>query len=326
MGIRKPLHPQQRGSNKAYLAPACFTMTKDNKDVFLKVLIEVKVPDGYASNISRHVHMKERSIWDLKSHDHHILMQQLLPIAAHRALPKNVVEALIEFTNFFRQLCSKVNVQSDLEHIQERIVHTLFHFEKIFPMSFFDVMEHLPIHLADEALVVGAVQFRWMYPIEMYLLTLKCYVRNRAHPEAAIAKGRLMEECMTFCARYLNEVETKLTCPTRNDDGGSDYGRPLNKGVKIRLDEVTWTQDPIDSDQHVVVNVTVRGLFDMHSKDSSHTPTIVPHVELYAPQQLDETVFMNDEDVGWVREGVDGVTVDTNVEEVDDPPENEMGE
>ncbi|KAM2881527.1 hypothetical protein COP2_014599 [Malus domestica] len=110
--------------------------------------------------------MKEQSIWGLKSHDHHVLMQQLLPIAARKALPKNVVEALFEFTNFFRQLCSKANVQSDLEHIQERIVHTLCHFEKIFPMSFFDVMEHLPIHLAEEALVTRAVQFRWIYPIE----------------------------------------------------------------------------------------------------------------------------------------------------------------
>lgn len=72
-------------------------MTKDNKDVFLKVLMQVKVP---ASNISRYVHMKEWSIWGLKSYDHHLLMQQLLPIAARRALPKNVVEALIEFTNF----------------------------------------------------------------------------------------------------------------------------------------------------------------------------------------------------------------------------------
>lgn len=34
----------------------------------------------------------------------------------------------------------------------------------------------------------------------------------------------------------------------------------------------------------------------------------------------------DDDDVGWVREGVDGATVDTNVEEVDDPPENEMEE
>ncbi|GAA0163740.1 hypothetical protein LIER_19534 [Lithospermum erythrorhizon] len=34
-------------------------------------------------------------------------------------------------------------------------------------------MEHLSIHLAEKALMGGAVQFRWMYPIERYLSTLK---------------------------------------------------------------------------------------------------------------------------------------------------------
>ncbi|KAM5584839.1 hypothetical protein ABKV19_004279, partial [Rosa sericea] len=186
---------------------------------------------------------------------------------ARRALPKNVVEALIELTNFFRQLCSKVNKSSDLEAIQDRIALTLCHLEKIFPMSFFDIMEHLPIHLAEEALIAGPVQFRWMYPIERlvylplyfvisiiyivvcdtnslcrFLLTLKEYVRNRAHPEASIAKGYLMEECMTFCGRYLDEVETKSKRPERNYDGGTDFGRPLGKKVKVSLDDITRAQ------------------------------------------------------------------------------------
>ncbi|CAB4316877.1 unnamed protein product [Prunus armeniaca] len=59
--------------------------------------------------------------------------------------------------------------------------------------------------------------------------------------------------------------------------------------------------------------MTVRDLFDMYSKDSYHSPAMVPQVELYAPQQLDEIIYLNDEDVGWVREGVDGMTVDMNV-------------
>jgi hypothetical protein len=33
------------------------------------------VPNGYASNISRCVWLKERTIMGLKSHDSHILMQ-----------------------------------------------------------------------------------------------------------------------------------------------------------------------------------------------------------------------------------------------------------
>lgn len=97
-------------------------------------------------------------------------MQQLLPIAARRTLPKNVVEVLIELANFFRQLCSKVNMPSDLENIKDRIVFIICHLEKIFPLSFSNVMEHLPIHLPEEALVVRAIQFRWMYPIERYVI------------------------------------------------------------------------------------------------------------------------------------------------------------
>ena len=74
MNIRKPLHLQLRGSNKAYLPAAQFTMIKDEKDLFLKVLKEVRVPDGYSSNISRRVRSHDRSIGGLKSHDSHILM------------------------------------------------------------------------------------------------------------------------------------------------------------------------------------------------------------------------------------------------------------
>lgn len=105
--------------------------------------------------IYRDEFVQKRSISGLKSHDNHILMQQLIPVAIRRSLPKNVVEPLIELSNFFRQLCSKVNRASDLEYIRDRIATTLCHLEKIFPPAFFDIMEHLHIHLADEALIAG---------------------------------------------------------------------------------------------------------------------------------------------------------------------------
>jgi len=37
--------------------------------------------------------------------------------------------------------------------------------EKYFT-PFFNVMEHLPVHLPYEARVGGLVQYRWMYPFE----------------------------------------------------------------------------------------------------------------------------------------------------------------
>ncbi|KAL0289226.1 UNVERIFIED_CONTAM: hypothetical protein Sradi_7077100 [Sesamum radiatum] len=136
-------------------------------------------------------------------------------------------------------LCSKVNPKLDLEKIQDRIALTLCHLEKNFPPSFFDIMEHLPVHLAEEALLAGPVQFRWMYPIERYLSTLKRYVRNRARSEGTIARGYLMEECMNFCSRYLNDVETKENRPPRNYDGDNNMGRGLYGGTRCIIDKDT---------------------------------------------------------------------------------------
>ena len=80
IGIRSELHLQRKSNDKYMIPPACFHMTTLEKDGFLQVLHDVKVPDGYAFNISRRVNLKERKISGLKSHDNHILMQQLLPI------------------------------------------------------------------------------------------------------------------------------------------------------------------------------------------------------------------------------------------------------
>ena len=169
MGIRKALHPKSLSDSKVYLPPACFTMSKSDKDIFCKVLKNIKVPDGYASNISRRVNIKGRNISGLKSHDNHIIMQQLLPLAVRKSLPTNVARSLIELCNFYRQLCSKTMTFKDYEYLQDRVALTLCHLEKIFPPAFFDVMEHLTIHLAEEAMIAGPVQFRWMYPIERYV-------------------------------------------------------------------------------------------------------------------------------------------------------------
>lgn len=43
-------------------------------------------------------------------------------------------------------------------------------------------------------------------------------MRNRAQPEGCIAEGYLAEECLTFCSRYLNNVETKINRPLRSND------------------------------------------------------------------------------------------------------------
>ncbi|XP_077248014.1 uncharacterized protein LOC143887729 [Tasmannia lanceolata] len=51
MGIRRAFHPMTNGKNKTYLPPACFTMSTKEKVALCNILKDIKVPDGFSSNI-----------------------------------------------------------------------------------------------------------------------------------------------------------------------------------------------------------------------------------------------------------------------------------
>ena len=101
--------------------------------------------------------------------DSRILMQQLIPLAIRGVLDENACTVIVKLCNFFKQLCSKVLNANQLEHLENDIIVMLCKLERIFHVSFFDVMMHLPIHPIFEAKVAGPVQYRWVYPIERYV-------------------------------------------------------------------------------------------------------------------------------------------------------------
>ena len=124
------------------------------------------MPDGYSSNISHCIKLKEHKISGMKSHDNHILMQQLFLIAIRGSLPPEVSRPLIDLSCFFREICSKVLNMEELGALEKRIVMILCELERIFPPFFFTVMVHLVMHLAAETKVADLVHYHWMYPIE----------------------------------------------------------------------------------------------------------------------------------------------------------------
>lgn len=74
IGIQSELHLIPKGADKVEMPPACFNMTTSEKNDFLQALKDARVPNWYASNISRHLHLKQRKIFGLKSHNDHILI------------------------------------------------------------------------------------------------------------------------------------------------------------------------------------------------------------------------------------------------------------
>ncbi|KAL2492096.1 Uncharacterized protein Adt_27724 [Abeliophyllum distichum] len=220
MKIRKELHLQQHGTG--FLKPhASYTLTLEEKIKFCKFLKSVKFPDGYASNISNCVRENEGKISGLKTHDCHVLLQQLLPVGIRKFLRKEVCNAIVELSCFFQKLCSRTLNTSDLEKLEDGIVIILCKLERIFPPALFDVMVHLVVHLPEEAKLGGPVAFRWMYPIERILGRYKRYVKNKARPEGSIAEAYIVNESLNFCSMYLYDIETRFNRPDRNDNGGT---------------------------------------------------------------------------------------------------------
>ncbi|XP_042988717.1 uncharacterized protein LOC122316252 [Carya illinoinensis] len=160
LGLRPQRHLVITAAEKTYLPPSIFTMSNKEKEDLLKVIQNVKVSDGYSSNISRCVKLQHRIIVGMKSYDYHILMQQLLPIALHGSLPKKVIEPLIKLSGFFKGICYKTLRLEDLDQLEFRIPYILCQLEMIFPPSFFRVMVHLTIHLVAECKLGGPVHYR----------------------------------------------------------------------------------------------------------------------------------------------------------------------
>ncbi|KAK7279834.1 hypothetical protein RJT34_24892 [Clitoria ternatea] len=207
MGIRDSLAPITIGQ-RTYLPPACHTLSKNERKSLCQCLHGVKVPQGYSSNIKKLVSMKDLKLIGLKSHDCHVLMQQLLPVAIRDILPKNVRVTITKLCFFFNAICSKVIDPGKLVELQNDAVVILCQLEMYFPPSFFDIMVHLIVHLVREISICGPVYLRWMYPIERYMKILKGYMKNQYRPEASIVERYIAEEAIEFCTDYLSGVDS----------------------------------------------------------------------------------------------------------------------
>ena len=135
----------------------------------------MKFPDGYASDMCRNVQVKEKKVFGLKSHDNHILLQELLPVAVRNKLPERVSAALIRVSNFFKKIYSPTICISDMQKLEAEIAEALSVLETIFMSSFFDIMVHLMVHLPAQARLAGPVHYRSMWVVERYQTIFNCY-------------------------------------------------------------------------------------------------------------------------------------------------------
>jgi len=148
--------------------------------------------------------MPEKRINSMKSHDCHVMMTQILPVAIRNVLPTTVRETLMRLCAFFNTISQQKVIDPDtLDALHDEVVITICQLEMYFPSSFFDVMVHLIVHIVREIKYCGPMFLHNMYPFEWYMGIRKHYCRNRYRPVASIVEGYTSEEMVGFCTHYL---------------------------------------------------------------------------------------------------------------------------
>lgn len=203
-GVNPTLHMQRVGGRNVYLKPhAPYSLKPSELPKFLSTLSNIKTPTGYMSS-SLSGNVGEKKLQGLKSHDHHVILQQILPASIRGFLHPGARDVVIRMGHCFERICTKVVNPAEMQDLQKYVAETVCLFEIWFPPSFFDIMVHLIRHLVEELAWFGPVHSRWSYGVERYLYVLKSYVRTRSKPEASIAKGYMYTEALGYVSEHLS--------------------------------------------------------------------------------------------------------------------------
>ncbi|XP_078156588.1 uncharacterized protein LOC144552481 [Carex rostrata] len=320
MGIKwKDVGPELRktkdGLNtRTYLPPAMYNLSKEEKKKFCQCLHSVKVPSGYSANIKKLVSMKDLKLIGMKSHDCHVLMTQMLPIAIRGILPEKVRLPILKLCFFFNAICSKVIDPESLDELQREVIVTLCEFEIYFPPSFFDIMVHLIVHLVHEIKLCGPVFLRYMYPFERYMSFLKGYVRNRYRPEGSIVEGYIAEEAIEWYNSYMADLEPIGIPKSRHEgrvEGVGTIGlEPIEadktlheKAHLLVLQHMTYIAPYINE----VIRQSVEELADKSIKWLARGPTII--VNTYQAYDINGYTFYTIKQDGKSTNQSSGVTL-----------------
>jgi hypothetical protein len=203
--IREELDPQERPNEKVYLRPASYTLTNEEKRAICKCLCVIKVPTRFSTNIKNLVSMSELKVGGCNTQDCHTMLSLFLTIAIGAVNHLYLKMMITHMCHFFNAILKKVIDVVELDEICKEMQVTMCQLEMCFTPSFFDMMEHYMIYLADQIFVVSPTYMHHMYPYEHHMVVMKGYVHNRAHPEGSMIEGYITEDVIECYIDYMKD-------------------------------------------------------------------------------------------------------------------------
>jgi hypothetical protein len=161
--------------------------------------------------------MNDLSIFGYNSHDCHVMRMVFLTIAIQAVKPVHMKVLITCLCYFFNTVSQKVICRKELHDLRAYMIETMCMLEMCLP-PFFDMQQHLMIHLMDQILTLGPLYLHSMFPYERYLIVLKSYVWNHAHPKGSIMEGYTTEEVVECCVDYVKD-EKRIGLPIPLHEG-----------------------------------------------------------------------------------------------------------
>ena len=176
--VRPELHPELQPDGTQKLLVASWTLKIEEKKKLLSLFHELKVPNGYCSNIKRLANMKDLkfNIHLMKAYDCHVIMTQVLLVAIRGVLLEKLRDPIIKLCSFFNTISHKVIDPATLDKLEKDMHHTMSRLEMNLPPTFFDMSVHLISHLIQQIRALGLLFLHQMFPFEMLMSILRKYV------------------------------------------------------------------------------------------------------------------------------------------------------
>ncbi|KAL0387757.1 UNVERIFIED_CONTAM: hypothetical protein Sradi_2657500 [Sesamum radiatum] len=119
-------------------------------------------------------------------------------------LLEHLCSGLVKINFLFQALHSITLDVIKIQELEGSATIIMCNLEEKNSSTFFDLIEHLIVHLSYKARVEGPAEYRQMYPFVRILCGLKKQVKNKAHVEASIIEAYIVEKIRLFTSLYFD--------------------------------------------------------------------------------------------------------------------------
>ncbi len=120
--MRLSLWLQRRGLN--FVKPTTpYVYNANETQEFLDLVSSIKAPTRYSATFKKHI--ARRRGYAMKSHDHHVMVQQVLHACVKNLLLPSVHQVIVRLSKCFQKICVKVVNPNEISSLKVYVAETL---------------------------------------------------------------------------------------------------------------------------------------------------------------------------------------------------------